>query len=341
MLILKNKNMINTRIISNMLLLSLFLIIGCKQNNPSNNNKNLSDVESRGFKGNVKSYNSKSYEVKNYKFGEPQFRLNSSEITNYNRYGFITEHESKNESKYLNDYFKESLKYSNPELGIILNRKYESTDYYYNKEGDRNYYSQSFVYDTISNKILERKTIKVKDNTSSLKIYRYNENEVRISNYNNITNELVYLTIQKLDNKGDLISSIDYDNKGNEELEKYVLKLKNGLIKDSTIVRYLDKEIMYIDVSTKDDLGREIKCKSIRNKSVLDSFEGYIIEYDNSDINSSFTKKEFKRNENLIFKNIRVNNKYDDNGNVIEVQRLNLDNNKLEEKTVNEFVYYD
>ena len=335
--------MINTRIISNMLLLSLFLIIGCKQNNPSNNNKNLSDVESRGFKGNVKSYISKSYEVENYKFGEPQFRLNSSEIINYNRYGFRTERESKYESKYYKNYFKESFKYSNPELGIILNRKYESTssDFDSNKEDNRNYYSQSFVYDTISNKIMERKTINVKDNTSNLIIYRYNENEVRISNYNNITNELVDLTIEKLDNKGDLISSIEYDNKGNENKERYVLKLKNGLIKDSLVHRYSDKKIMFIYVSTKDDLGRDIKYKNYGNKSDLDRIEGYIIEYDNSDINSSFTKKEFKRNENLIFKNIRVNNKYDDNGNVIEVQRLNLDNNKLEEKTVNEFVYYD
>jgi hypothetical protein len=84
-----------------------------------------------------------------------------------------------------------------------------------------------------------------------------------------------------------------------------------------------------------------IKNKSYENESDLDKNEGYIIEYDNSDTNSSFTKKEFKRNENLIFKNIRVNKKYDDKGNVIEIQRLNLDNNELEEKSVHEFIYYD
>ena len=84
-----------------------------------------------------------------------------------------------------------------------------------------------------------------------------------------------------------------------------------------------------------------IKNKSYENESDLDKNEGYIIEYDNSDTNSSFTKKEFKRNENLIFKNIRVNKKYDDKGNVIEIQKLNLDNNKLEEKSVHEFIYYD
>lgn len=334
--------MINRRIIYIILLLSFILIIGCKQNNPSNNNKNLSDVESRGFKGNVKSYNSKLYKVESYKFGKPQFELNSSEIINYNSFGFKKELEKEYESKYYKNYFKESFKYSNPELGIILTRKYESisSDFDSSKEDNRNYYSQSFVYDTISNKIMEMKTINVKDNTSNLNIYKYYDNEVRISNYNNITNELVDLTIEKLDNKGDLISSIEYDNKGNENRERYVLKLKNGLIKDSLVFRHSGK-IDGVYVFTKDDLGRDIKYKNYGNKSDLDRIEGYIIEYDNSDTNSSFTKKEFKRNENLIFKNIRVNNKYDDKGNVIEVQKLNLDNNKLEEKTVNEFVYYD
>lgn len=335
--------MINRRITSIKVLLSLILIIGCKQNNPSNNNKKLSDVKSRGFKGNVKSYNSKSYNVENYKFGEPQFRLNSSEIINYNRYGFKTESESKYDSKYYKSYFKESFKYSKPELGIILTRKYESIsdDFDSNMDDIRKFYSQSFVYDTISNRIMERKTINVEDNTSNSITYRYNDNEVRISNYNNITNELVDLTIEKLDNKGNLISKIEYDSKGNEKVESYVLKLKNGLIKDSTVYRNTDKKIMFIYVSTKDNLGRDIKFKEYGNRSDLDIIEGYIIEYDNSDTNSSFTKKEFKREENLIFKNIRVNNKYDDKGNVIEVQKLNLDNNKLEEKTVNEFVYYD
>lgn len=335
--------MINRRITSITVLLSLIFIIGCKQNNPSNNNKNLSDVESRGFTGNVKSYNSKSYEVDNYKFGEPQFRLNSSEIIKYNRYGFKTEGESKYESEYYKSYFKETFKYSNPELGVILTRKYESIsdDFDSDKDDIRKYYLQRFVYDTILNRIIERKTINEKDNTSHSYIYNYKDNQIRISDYNNITNKLVNLTIEKLDNKGNLISRIEYDEEGIENNENHIIKLKNGFKKDSSVHRFSDKRIYRIYVLTSDDLGREIKLKSYENGSNLDKITGYIIEYDNSDMNSSYIKKEFKRNENLIFKNIRVNKKYDDKGNVIEIQKLNLDNNKLEEKTVNEFVYYN
>ncbi len=336
----KTKNMINRKIISITVLLSLIFIVGCKQNKSSNNSinksKNLTDVESRGLKGKVKSYEIKSYDVDNYQFGEPQFELRSTDITNFNSFGFVTESESKFESKYYKNYFKESYTYSNPKLGIILIRKYETTI-----DDNQKYFLQNFVYDTISNKIIERKTINEKENTSNSNIYSYNDNQIRISEYDNTTNKLVNLTIEKLDNEGNLISSIEYDDEGIEDDEKYIVKLKNGFIKDSSVNRLSDKRIYRRDVFTIDDLGREIKYKSYKNESDLDKIEGYIIEYDNSDTNSSFTKKEFKRNENLIFKNIRVNKKYDDKGNVIEIQKLNLDNNKLEEKTVCEFIYYD
>ena len=332
--------MISRKIISLTILLSLIFIIGCKQNKSSNNSisksKNLTDVESNGLKGKVKSYEIKSYDVENYKFGEPQFELRSTDITNYNNFGFQTESERKYESKYYKSYFRDSYKYSNPKLGIMLTRKYETTI-----KGNQKYFSQSFVYDTISNKIIERKSINEKDNTSDSYIYSYNDNQIRISKYNNTTNKLVNLTIEKLDNEGNLISSIEYDDKGIENTEKYIVKLKNGFMRDSSVYRFSDKKIYRIEVFINDDLGRVIKNKSYENESDLDKNEGYIIEYDNSDTNSSFTKKEFKRNENLIFKNIRVNKKYDDKGNVIEIQKLNLDNNKLEEKSVHEFIYYD
>ena len=332
--------MISRKIISLTILLSLIFIIGCKQNKSSNNSinksKNLTDVESNGLKGKVKSSEIKSYDVENYKFGEPQFELRSTDITNYNNFGFQTESERKYESKYYKSYFRASYKYSNPKLGIMLTRKYETTI-----NGNQKYFSQSFVYDTISNKIIERKTINKKDNTSDSYIYSYNDNQIRISEYNNTTNKLVNLTIEKLDNEGNLISSIEYDDKGIENTEKYIVKLKNGFMRDSSVYRFSDKKIYRIEVFINDDLGRVIKNKSYENESDLDKNEGYIIEYDNSDTNSSFTKKEFKRNENLIFKNIRVNKKYDDKGNVIEIQKLNLDNNKLEEKSVHEFIYYD
>jgi len=332
--------MINRKIIFITVLLSLIFIIGCKQNKSSNNSisksKNLTDVESYGLKGKVKSYEIKSYDVENYKFGEPQFELRSTDITNYNNFGFETESERKYESKYYKSYSRDSYKYSNPKLGIILTRKYETTI-----DKNQKYFSQSFVYDTILNKIIERKTINEKDNTSNSYIYGYNENQVRISEYNNITNKLVNLTIEKLDNKGNLISRIEYDEEGIEKDENHIIKLKNGFKKDSSVYRFSDKKIYRIEVFINDDLGRVIKNKSYKNESDLDKIEGYIIEYDNSDTNSSFIKKEFKRNENLIFKNIRVNKKYDGKGNVIEIQKLNLDNNKLEEKSVHEFIYYD
>jgi hypothetical protein len=332
--------MINRKIIFITVLSSLIFIIGCKQNKSSNNSisksKNFTDVESYGLKGKVKSYEIKSYDVENYKFGEPQFELRSTDITNYNNFGFITENEEEYESKYYKSYFRDSYKYSNPKLGIILTRKYETTI-----DKNQKYFSQSFVYDTILNKIIEIKTINEKDNTSDSYIYSYNENQVRISKYNNITNKLVNLTIEKLDNKGNLISKIEYDEEGIEKDENHIIKLKNGFKKDSSVYRFSDKKIYRIEVFINDDLGRVIKSKSYKNESDLDKIEGYIIEYDNSDTNSSFTKKEFKRNENLIFKNIRVNKKYDDKGNVIEIQKLNLDKNKLEEKSEHKFIYYD
>jgi hypothetical protein len=330
--------MIERNYISLIFLFSLIFFVGCEQNKSSNNINNKSEnsthLENQGLKGKVKSYVSKSYEVNGYEFGEPKFELRSTDITNFNIYGYVTESESKYQSEYYNDYFKESYEYSNPKSGIILIRRYENT-----RDNEQKYFIQNFTYDTISNKVIERKTVNEKENTSTSYIYSYDENQVRISEYNNNTNELVSLTIEKLDNKGGLISSIDYDDEGVEDDEKHIVKLQNGFMKDSSVFRFSDKRIYNISVVTFDNLGREVKYK--RYEDDLNENEGYTIEYDNSDMNSSFTKKEFKRNEDLIFKKIRVDKKYDDLGNVIEIQKLNLDSNKLEEKTVVEITYYD
>lgn len=335
--------MIDRNYITSMFLFSLFFLVGCEQNKSSNNSKNISEnlthVEIEGLKGKVKTYVLKSYEVNSYEFGEPQFELRSTITTNFNIYGYKTESETKYQSEYYNNYFKESYEYSNPKSGIVLVRKYQTTMGNEIGDNEQRYYLQNFIYDTISNKVIERKTVNEKENTSDSYIYSYEKNEVRTSKYNNLTNELVGLTIEKFDNKGELISSIEYDNDGKEGDERYITKLKNGFKKDSSVYRFSDKRIYGIYVLTTDKLGREVNSKSYQDD--LNEIEGYIIEYDNSDLNSSFTKKEFKTNEDLIFKKIRVIKKYDDIGNLIEIQKLNLDTNKFEEKTVFELTYYN
>ena len=314
--------------ISTILLVSI-LFYNCS-NSTNNSSIIVTDVERRGLKGKVKSIDKKSYEVKKYEFGEPVFELFNTVIDTYNSFGYKVDGMSKWESTFYNYLFKESIDYLIPDIGLISTREYESTT-----DGKQYVYTQTFKYDSITNKLVKRTTKNVNKFTSTSTSIDYGLNEIRTTRYDNILNELQGVTIEKIDKNERLLSSIDYDADGVEIDERHIIRIKNGLTKDSIINRFDDGEIYYVGVSTFDNKDREIKYIKYD-----DEIEGFINDYDNNDVNSSYTKKEFKGLGEIIFKKLRVEKTLDKTGNVVEEKIINLDNNKLEEKTITILTYF-
>ena len=314
--------------ISTLLLVSI-LFYNCS-NSTNNSSIIVTDVERRGLKGKVKSIDKKSYEVKKYEFGEPVFELFNTVIDTYNSFGYKVDGMSKWESTFYNHLFKESIDYLIPDIGLISTREYESTT-----DGKQYVYTQTFKYDSITNKLVKRTTKNVNKFTSTSTSIDYGLNEIRTTRYDNILNELQGVTIEKIDKNERLLSSIDYDADGVEIDERHIIRIKNGLTKDSIINRFDDGEIYYVGVSTFDNKDREIKYIKYD-----DEIEGFINDYDNNDVNSSYTKKEFKGLGEIIFKKLRVEKTLDKTGNVVEEKIINLDNNKLEEKTITILTYF-
>ena len=291
----------------------------------------MNDVGDMGLEGKVQTYESNSYEVTDYKFGEPVFNLYATINYNYNEYGFVVNAMRKFEGKYYNSLFTENLEYNNPVLGLISKREYESVS-----DEKKDSYTQSFKYDSISNKLIERRTLNIDKNTSELTTINYEPRQVRTTRYDDSSNEFKELVIQKLDDKGNLISSIEYDKDGKAYDERHILKLKNGVSKDSLIYRFQDGDIYYIGVFTYDKNLREIKFVEYDE----DEVDGYIKEYDNDNKNSSYTKQEFSGLQEVIIKKFKVQMTLDEAGNIVEELITNLDNNQIENKNVSNYTYY-
>ena len=309
-------------------LLSIF-IISCSDTSTKKTTNDLSDM---GFEGKVKTYESKSYEVAEYKFGQPVYNLYYTYNYNYNEYGFRVDGMTKYEGEYYNRLFSENLEYSNPVLGLISKREYESVS-----DEKKDSYTQSFKYDSISNKLIQRKTLNIDTNTSELTNINYESGEARITRYDDSSNELKEIIIQKLDDKENLISSTEYDKDGKAIDETHIIKLKNGVSKDSTINRFQDGDIYYIGVRTFDKRLREIKFIEYDE----DEVDGYIKEYDNDNKNSSYTKQEFSGLQEVIIKKFKVQMTLDEAGNIVEELTTNLDNNQIESKIVRNYTYYN
>lgn len=285
-----------------------------------------------GFQGKVKTYESKTYEVVEYEFGQPVYDLYFTYKYNYNEYGFKVDGMSNYESEYYNSLFRENFEYSNPELGLISKREYESV-----RDEEKDSYTQSFKYDSISNKLIQRRTLNIETKTSELTNINYESGEVRITRYDDSSNELKGIRIEKLDDKETLISSTEYDKDGKALDETHILKLKNGVSKDSTINRFQDGDIYYISVRTFDKHLREIKYIEYDE----DEVDGYIKEYDNDNKYSSYTKQEFSGLQEVIIKKLKVQMTLDEAGNIVEELTMNLDNNQIESKIVKNYTYYN
>jgi hypothetical protein len=311
------------------ILLVSILFYNCS-NSTDNSSIIVTDVERRGLKGKVKSIDKKSYEVKKYEFGEPVFELFNTVKNTYNSFGYKVDGMSKREGTFYNNLFKESIDYLIPEIGLISTREYESTT-----DGKKDVYTQTFKYDSITNKLVKRTTKNINKFTSTSTTIDYGLNQTRITRYDNILNELQGVTIEKIDKNERLLSSIDYDADGVEIDERHIIRIKNGLTKDSIINRFDDGEIYYVGVRTFDNKDREIKYIKYD-----DEIEGFIIDYDNNDVNSSYAKKEFKGLGEIILKKLRVEKTLDKTGNVVEEKIINLDNNKFEEKTITILTYF-
>ena len=282
------------------------------------------------LKGKVKKYSYDVFEVESYKFGEPQFELSYSVNLVFNSFGFEKKYSFVSHYKNSTSISEESIEYSDSLNGIRSKRTY--------KTGYSDVVNH-FQYDSISKKLTSVKTVDSKNNTTRIRTFEYEKGIERISYYDE-SNELDKLTLKKFDNKGRVLEEIDYDKDGFEIDEFYSFYFNDGSKKDSIVGRFFSKSKIYnIFTSLYDNTDRIMK-ETTYDDGKLDDVDGYYIEYDDSNYNSSYNLFKFKRNSEVVLEKFRVTKKLDDMGNVSEEVKLNLNNNKVVEKTVYSYEYY-
>lgn len=281
--------------------------------------------------GKVKKFSYDFFEVESYKFGEPQYVLSFSENFVFNSFGFekksnwITHHKN---SKSIT---KISTEYSDSLNGIRSKRTHKSEDY-----GD---YDEFFYYDSISKKLTTVKAVDLKNNNVFKKTFEYKKGVERMYHYYK-SNELYELSVKKFDNKGRVLEEIDYNKDGFELDEMYTFYFNDGSKKDSVVGRLTDTRKIYNITTTLFDNSDRVIKETTYDDGKLDDVEGYYTEYDDSNYNSSYNLFKFKRNSEVVLEKFRVTKKLDNMGNVSEEVKLNLNNNKIVEKTVYSYEYY-
>lgn len=282
------------------------------------------------LKGKVKKYSYDVFEVESYKFGEPQFELNYSVNFVFNSFGFEKKYSFVSHYKNSTSISEESIEYSDSLNGIRSKRTYKS---------DYSDYVNFFQYDSISKKLTTVKTVDSKNNTTKIRTFEYEKGIERTSYYDE-SNVLEELSVKKFDDKGRVLEEVDYDKDGFELDEMYTFYFNDDSKKDSVVDRFTsDRKIYNITTTLFDNTDRIIK-ETTYDDGKLDDVDGYYIEYDDSNYNSSYNLFKFKRNSEVVLEKFRVTKKLDNMGNVSEEVKLNLNNNKIVEKTVYSYEYY-
>lgn len=306
------------------------LFFVCCNTETKESSKTENDLTSLHLKGKVKEYSSDTFEVESYKFGEPQFELSSSKTKVFNPFGFIEKTNSVYHYEYSTSNYETSIDYLDSVNGIRSKRTYKS---------DGSDVVNIFQYDSISKKLTKVKTIDKKDNTTTIRTYEYEKGIEREYHYDE-SDELDLLRITKYDDKSNFLEMVEYDKDGFEIDEWYIYFFNDGSRKDSLVNRFSSDRKIYSITTTLFDNTERIINKTTYDDGKLDDVYGYYIEYDESNYNSSFNEFKFKRNIEVVLEKFRITKKLDDMGNVSEEVKLNLNNNKIVEKTIFSYEYF-
>lgn len=311
--------------------LCLIVLISCgTENNESSKIEN--DLTSLNLKGNVKEYSSNWFEIKSYKFGEPEFEPRFSSNSYFNSFGFSYKYNSTYHSYYdsSKSFSEEFIQFQDSINGLISKRVYEREDYKL---------VQFYEYDSISKKIVKVKNFNKEDGPPEIKSYDYGDGSTKISTYNE-TGELKSLVVEKYNESKNPISVIEYDKDGQMLDETYHSYFDDGSKKDSVVNRFSStKEIWFIHTYLYDDMGRIIK-ETEYDDGDLDKIKGSYREYDDGNFNSSYDKFVFEGKDGEVVEKLRVSKSYDEIGNVIEEVTTNMENDKIVEKKEYSYKYY-
>lgn len=303
----------------------LIVLISCgAENDESSIIEN--DLTSLNLKGNVKEYSSNGYELKSYKFGEPEYELISSYTFHFNSYGFSHRYNYTSYGQYDTNFIaEESIDFQDSINGLISKRVYESGDYKL---------VQFYEYDSISKRIDKLKNFKSEDGPPEIKSYEYGDNTTKITTYDEL-GELKKLVVEKFDESKNPINVITYDKDGQISDETYHSYFDDGSKKDSVNNKYSSFNFIYTILY--DDKDRIVKETEYDD---LDKIKGSYREYDDGNFNSSYHKFVFEGKDNEVVEKLRVSKSYDEIGNVIEEVTTNMENDKIVEKKVYSYKYF-
>ena len=306
----------------------LIVLISCgAENDESSIIEN--DLTSLNLKGNVKEYSLNEYEIKSYKFGEPEYEPISSSTFYFNSYGFgykykDTSHSYYNDTKFLAE---ESIDFQDSINGLISKRVYERENYKL---------VQFYEYDSLSKKIVKVKNFNTEDGPPEIKSYEYGDSTTKISTYDEL-GELKRLVMEKYDDSKKPISVITYDKDGQISDETYHSYFDDGSKKDSVNNKY--SSFNFIFTILYDDKDRIIKETDYEDYGSV-KIKGSYREYDDGNFNSSYDKFVFEGKDGKVVEKLRVSKSYDEIGNVIEEVTTNMENDKIVEKKEYSYKYF-
>jgi len=283
--------------------------------------------------GKVKMIQTESFDVPEYKFGEPNYVLQSQGVYLINSFGFLKSSNTTFTSQYYNSQSEEEIKYINKELGLMENRKFKRIS-----DGDTNEFYQEFQYDSL-NRRRQRIHRNLITGDEELSKWEYQDGQERITDYDENMN-LSEVQIKKYDTYHNVISDVTYNKDGELERGSYYSYERDDLFKDSIVSQYSFGK--YVNIHSYDKVGRLVYQESyeLEEDGSISDFEGSFIEYDSNNLQASHTIKEFKGNNSIILQKYRVEIKTDRVGNKTEIIKVNTDTNRIVEKQLITYQYY-
>jgi hypothetical protein len=320
------------------LIISIISLISCTDSVDDNDNSSIKSTtqtawEANHLLGEVKSWQTETFDVSDYKFGEPVYVKQYQSTTLFNPYGFVKTSESTFTSKYYNNNFEEEMIYINEELGLIKERKYKSIT-----DDESSEFFQEFQYDSLNRRRqrIHRNLITMDEKFSK---WDYQDGQERITDYDENMN-LSEVQIKKFDENHNIISDVTYNKDGELERGSYFSYDRDELFKDSIVLQYSFGK--YVNTHSYDRVGRLVYQESyeIEEDGSISDLEGSFVEYDSNDLYTSHVIKEFKGDKSIILQKYRVEIKTDGVGNRTEEIKVNTDTNRIVEKQLFTYQYY-
>lgn len=321
-------------------ILSVYILsfISCTDNVDDNigtpvNSKTLTAWETNQLLGEVKLWQTETFDVSDYKFGEPVYVSQYQSTTLFNPYGYVQSSRSTYTSKYYNNNFEEEMVYLDEELGLIKERRYKNIT-----DGKSNVFYQEFQYDSL-NRRRQRTHRNLITNDEEFSKWDYQNEQERITDYDKNMN-LLRVHIKKYDDYHNTISDVAYDEDGELKRGVYFSFERSELVKDSMVFQYSFGK--YVNVNSYDWVGRLVYQESyeLEDDGSISDFEGSFIEYDTNNLHTSHIIKKFKGDKSVILQKYKVEIKTDPVGNITEKIKINADTKRIVEKELFTYQYY-